>query len=110
MSLVADVDATVDDDVEFAVTVANGGSDPIELTFQSGLDVDVAVFPRGDDEPVWRWSDDRMFTQAVQTRTLEPDDRLERTYTWEDPPAGEYEAVATLANERDVEARTEFAV
>lgn len=110
MSLAASIEATVNDDVAFDVTVTNEGDDPVELTFQSGLDVDVAVYERSDDEPVWRWSDDRMFTQAVQTCTIEPDDRLERTYTWPDPPSGEYEAVATLANERDVEARTELTV
>lgn len=110
MTLEASIDVAVEEDVEFLVAVTNAGEEPVELTFDTGLDVDVAVSPSDGDDPVWRWSDDRMFTQAVQTETLEPGESFERTLDWSDPPEGEYEAVATLACDRTVEARMQFEV
>ena len=83
------------DGVTFEVTVRNGGDEPEELTFPSGKRVDVAVF--ADGKSVWRWSDGRMFTQAVETATLAPGESFTESLTWAEPSAGEYEARATLA-------------
>jgi hypothetical protein len=109
------------DAVEFALTVENAGDDPVELTFRNGMTADVAVFADtaggdpdatlGDDAPVWRWSDGRMFTQAIRTETLTPGESLTEELAWSDPPAGTYTAEATLeASEAEIGERAAFDV
>lgn len=58
------------DAVELTYTVANDRSDHVELAFPGGKVADVAV--HRDDVEVWRWRDDRPFTQAIATDTLRP--------------------------------------
>lgn len=96
MTLNGTLDATVDGDVEFTFTVTNTGPNPVELSFRSGKRADVAVTDAGGEE-VWRWSQGRMFTQAISTVELTPGETLDRSFTWSDPPAGDYEAEGTLA-------------
>ena len=108
MTLEATLDVTVDEDAVFVFHVVNTGPEPVDLTFRSGQNADVSVYAEDNDELVWRWSSDKMFTQAIETETLEPEQTLERVYTWENPPSGDYTAVATL--EADVEARTGVSV
>ena len=108
MSLNATVDATVNGDVEFSFEVTNNGPDPVELTFRSGKRADVAVTDTETGEEVWRWSQNRMFTQAISTVELESGDTFDRMFTWSDPPAGEYKAEAALAANRSATASTNF--
>lgn len=109
MTLEATLEAAVDGDVAFAFRVVNAGTDPVSVTFRSGQTADLTVY---DDtaEMVWRWSSDKMFTQAIETRTLGPGQALEETFTWESPPSGSYSAVATLEADVDVQARTTVSV
>lgn len=95
--------------VELSFTVENAGVEPVELAFDSGQVADFAV--RDGDEEIWRWSDGRLFAQAIQTATLAPGESFTETARWPDPPAGEYTASATLET-RDVavEAIAEFSV
>jgi hypothetical protein len=95
MSLNGTLDATVDGDVTFTFVVENTGG-PVELTFRSGQRADVAVTDTESGEEVWRWSAGRMFTQVISTVELASGETLDRTVTWDDPPAGSYEAEATL--------------
>ena len=110
MTLQSSVSATVESDrVTFEYTVENVGDDPAELTFRSGLRADFAVLD--GDEEVWRASDGRMFTQALESQTIEAD--ASRTFPgeWDDPDPGDYTVVATLnATGDDAEARTDFSV
>ncbi|WP_433624480.1 BsuPI-related putative proteinase inhibitor [Halomicrococcus sp. NG-SE-24] len=110
MTLETDVTATPRGDaVAFELTVRNAGDDPVELTFRSGLTADFAVLD--DDEERWRASEGRMFTQALQSETVESGG--ERTYRgeWSEPEPGEYTVVATLNTVDDRgEARTDFSV
>jgi hypothetical protein len=88
----------VDDTAEsviFEFTVQNGGDREVELTFPSGKLADVTVLDEG--ETVWRWSDDRLFTQAIETAMLAPGESFTERFTWDDSVPGEYEARATLA-------------
>lgn len=95
MSLDGYLEATVTQgDVEFVFTVENVGRSPIELEFSDGKKADVAVFESGTE--VWRWSDDRMFTQALETETLAPGQSFTHEVTWDDPPPGKYVAEASL--------------
>jgi archaellum component FlaG (FlaF/FlaG flagellin family) len=87
------VDVT-DGAVAFAFTVENVGTEPIELEFRSGKVADVAVY--NDGVEIWRWSEGRMFTQAIQTETLDPGELLSREVAWDDPRSGAYTAVASL--------------
>jgi hypothetical protein len=104
MSLHGTLDATVDGDVTFRFEVTNEGSSPAELNFRSGRQADVAVTDVDSGDEVWRWSAGRMFTQALTSEQLAPGETLVQTYTWSDPPAGTYEAEATLAARQDAPA------
>lgn len=110
MPLNATVDATVDGDVEFTFEVTNSGPGTVELTFRSGKRADVAVTDAESGDEVWRWSQNRMFTQAISTVELESGDTFDRTFTWSDPPAGDYEAEAALAANRSATASTSLSV
>jgi len=100
---------SADDAVSFSLTVTNVGDAPAELRFRSGLSADVVVLE--GDRTVWRWSDDRLFTQAMRTEVLAPGTSADFGATWDDPEPGSYEAVATLAAETvEVTARASFAV
>lgn len=110
MTLESEVTATsTDGTVEFELRVHNPESDSTNVTFRSGLEADFAVLD--DDAEIWRASDGRMFTQALQSETFDPD--VEKTYSggWPDAKPGQYTVVATLEIvEEDVEARTDFSV
>jgi hypothetical protein len=105
VSLDAHLDvAPTPDAVEFTCTVENAGVESVDLEFRNGMTADVAVFPESEtDEAVWRWSDGRMFTQALRTVTLAPGESLTEALTWPDPSPGSYTAEASLAA-ADVEA------
>lgn len=103
-----DVDVT-GDAVEFAFEVTNAGDEPIELEFRSGLRADFEV--RAGDDTVWRWSDGRLFTQALHAVTLDPGESLGQEGVWPTPEPGTYRAVATLeATDADLARTVEFAV
>jgi hypothetical protein len=108
MALDATLATTVDDGVTFQFRVRNASDAPVELTFRSGQVADAAVF-EGDQE-VWRWSDGRLFTQALTAQTLAPGETMTEQFTWSAPTPGAYTARAALASERDVTATTEFTV
>jgi len=106
MTLDATLTATVGTDVTFEYRVT--AAEPVDLQFASGKVADVTVFE--SDEQVWQWGHNRMFTQALQTQTVTPDDPLRQTFTWSAPSAGSYEAVADLDAARTAEATTTFEV
>lgn len=106
MSLLAGLDEDVDDDVTFKFTVQNRTNQPIELTFRTAQRGDVTVYDAETDELVWRWSEGRMFTQAIEHETFAPDDELALEFEWEDPPQGNYFAVGELTADIEVSANT----
>lgn len=108
MSLEAELEVAVDSDAVFRFRVTNAGSTPVELTFRSGKVADVAVTQSGEE--VWRWSEGRMFTQMMTTRTMAAQETIEQEFVWENPPAGEYRATGSLASEPSVEAQASFTV
>jgi hypothetical protein len=104
-----DLAVTVDEAVEFDFTVTNVGEAVVELTFSSGLGADFVV--SRDDERMWRWSEGRMYTQALWTETLQPGEAISFGATWGEPQPGQYEALATLlAENADVQAGATFEV
>ena len=87
------------DTVVLALQVTNPYDAPVQVAFPSGQAYDFAVRDAGGRE-LWRWSADRGFTQAVQSRTLAPGDTWTFTERWA-PPAGvrgPLTAVARLAS------------
>jgi len=98
--------------VQFRFRVTNEDTEPVELTVTSSQlgDVIVRRDRSGETEPVWRWSDGRAFTQVMTTNRLGPGETIEQTFTWAEPTPGDYEAVARLAADREVSARTRFEV
>lgn len=109
--LLASVKATTfgSDSAVFALQVTNTAAEALPLEFRSGQEFDFVVL-RGTEE-VWRWSGERMFTQALRTDTLAPGET--RTYgaTWSPLPgsSGEYTVRALLAaRNAPVEQTTRF--
>jgi hypothetical protein len=73
------------DSVRFLLQVTNAGTQPVDLTFPSGQSFDFVVLQNGRE--LWRWSADRIFTQAIRTETLPPGDTRSYDAAWA-PPAG----------------------
>jgi hypothetical protein len=108
--LTPSLDIDVNDDVRFAFHVANDGSKKLELLFADGRTHDVVVLDSIGRE-VWRWSEGRLFTQAVQSKVLRVSDRIAFEEAWNDARPGTYTAVATLASSNfPIEQRVAFTV
>ena len=83
--------------VRFTLRLTNNTGRAEELTFASGQEYDFWVTKGGNE--VWRWSDDRSFTQAVTTRTIGPQDSLTLTETWTSEGSGQHVAHGLLRAE-----------
>ena len=109
--LLASVHATTfgSDSAVFSLQLTNTAATPLRLEFSSGQQFDFVVL-RGAQE-VWRWSGDRMFTQALQSEALAPGETRTYTATWAPLPgsAGEYTVRARLtARNAPIEQTTSF--
>jgi LPXTG-motif cell wall-anchored protein len=81
--------------VNLTLSVTNNGSQPADLLFNNGQEIDYFAMQNGQE--VWRWSIGKFFTQNVHTVTLAPGE----TKTYEDQwlqianggqaPDGQYE-------------------
>jgi hypothetical protein len=82
--------------VWWAVDVENTGSEPLVLTFTSGQRADVVLSRDGVE--VYRWSEGRIFTEAIETLTLGPGEVLPIVMNDHLPPlqSGDYDLVATI--------------
>ena len=74
--------------VRFALRVNNIAGRPTELTFPTSKQYDFWV-TRGDAE-IWRWSEGRLFTQAVEKRSIDPQASITLSEPWTAEPAGTY--------------------
>lgn len=100
----------VNEDVRFEFQVVNASDKKLEVKFADGRTHDWVVFDSLGNE-VWRWSDGRLFTQAMQNKVLRTDDSLRYDGSWSDAPPGRYVAVATLSSANfPIERRVEFEV
>lgn len=84
--------ATFADSVRFALQVTNAGSAPVPLEFTSGQTHDFVVL-RGGAE-LWRWSADRVFTQALHAEALAPGETRAFEGSWRVPAGTSGELVA----------------
>ena len=102
--------ADVSDGVFFSLSVTNKGGKKVELLFPGGQTHDLAVVDSTGRE-VWRWSNGRMFTQALQTKLLLNGQTLRYEERWENPPPGKYTVVGRLTSEsHPLETISEFRV
>ena len=67
--LASSLNVRVAKEVTFTLHVTNSGPKLVELSFPSGQTHDFVVTDSTGRE-VWRWSSDRMFTQALQNRQI----------------------------------------
>ncbi len=96
-------------EIDLALRVMNNSKGTIELLFPDGFTHDFFVLDSEGHE-VWRWSEGRMFTSALQTRLL----RSTGSVTYHNKakrllPKGEYTAVAVLrSGNHPMETRVAF--
>lgn len=110
-AIASSLDVRVKSGVDLVFHVTNSSSKAIELLFPSGQTHDFAVLDSSGRE-LWRWSGDRMFTQALRNTVLDPGETTTFEGQWD--PAGRrgtFTAVATLkSTSHPVESRIEFSV
>jgi hypothetical protein len=96
-------------EVRLVFHVTNRTDRKVEITFPSGQRYDFAVLDAGGRE-LWRWGADRMFTQAIQTRLLDPNETMTADERWNaGGRTGRFTAVATLRSSNyPLEQRVEF--
>ena len=109
--LASSLTVSVDGGIELAFHVTITSAKSMELRFSSGQTHDFIVMDAAGRE-IWRWSGDRMFTQALQTRNLGAGQTMTFREHWEPPgPSGSYTVVAQLtSSNHPVETRTEITV
>jgi hypothetical protein len=74
--------------VSFTLRVINLGGRAAQLTFPTSKQYDFWV-TRGENE-TWRWSDEKLFTQAIEKRTIGPQSAITLSEPWAAGPAGTY--------------------
>jgi hypothetical protein len=98
-------------DVRFALHVTNRADHNLELMFPSGQTHEFVVRDEAGRE-VWRWSEGRMFTQALQSKLLAGEETTTYAESWQPGTrAGRFTVVATLrSSSHVVEQTAEFIV
>ena len=96
-------------EIDLALRVTNNSKRTLELRFPDGFTHDFFVLDSEGHE-VWRWSEGRMFTSALQTKQLRSTGSV--TYhnkSKQQLPKGEYTAVAVLrSGNHPMETRVAF--
>ncbi len=95
--------------VEFKLDVRNNTKKMIELRFADGQTHDFVVQDASGKE-VWRWSADRMFTQALQNKLVKSNETATFSEDWDAKNMhGKFTAIATLrSNNHPIEERVDF--
>lgn len=84
------------DGVRFALKVTNAMKKHVELAFPNGQTHEFVVVDSVGRQ-IWRWSDSRLFTQAVQNKLLSSGETMEYAEEWSHPTQhGRYTVIATL--------------
>jgi len=99
--------------MSFAVT--NAGEQPLTLLFADSQRYDFTVIcglAAWCPAPIWEWSHDRLFAQAVGQETLAPGQSITYSQTWSQTdnagqpvPSGDYQAYASFVGCLDGAAR-----
>ena len=96
-------------EIDLALRVTNNSKRTLELRFPDGFTHDFFVLDSEGHE-VWRWSEGRMFTSALQTKQLRSTGSVTYHNTSKQQlPKGEYTAVAVLrSGNHPIETRVAF--
>jgi len=85
--------------VRFALRVVNNTTKMVEINFPDGQTHDFVVNDSTGKE-VWRWSEGRMFTSAMRSKTLKGKDETVFEESWETTGHhGSFTAIATLRSQ-----------
>ena len=84
-------------EVTFTLSMTNTLAVAATLQFSSGQQLDFQVF-RADGAPVWTWSADKGFTQALDSRTLAAGETVTWSATWTPSMKGQLNVVGRLAS------------
>jgi hypothetical protein len=84
--------------VLFAIAIRNGTRRSVEISFPDSRTHDFTVLDSAGKQ-VWRWSEGRMFTQAMQNRLLGSRDSAVFDVAWDAAKPGNYTLVAELNSE-----------
>ncbi len=97
--------------VELSMRVTNAGAKDVEISFPSGQTYEFVVLDSVGRQ-VWRWGEGRMFTQALQNKSLSSGEAMRIAERWEHGTLhGKYTAVATLRSSNfPMEQRVDFVV
>lgn len=100
---------SVDDGVAFTLHVTNIAGHAVELRFPSGQTHDFVVVDSLGRE-VWRWSDGRMFTQALRNKLLDDQETVTYAERWDGRGRkGHFTAIALLkSSNHPIEERVAF--
>ena len=93
-------------EVQFALRVTNATDKRLELDFPDGQTHELVVLDAVGRE-VWRWSRERMFTSAVQTKLLGTGETTTYSERWT-PPAGSTGSFTVVARLRSSNAPIEL--
>ena len=94
---VAPARAEVGRPVRFTLRLTNVTGKTEQLTFPTGQRYDFWVMD--GDEEVWRWSDDRVFIQAITNASIDTQGTLVLTENWTPDRSGAFEVFGELAAE-----------
>ena len=85
--------------VKFALAVKNNTAKMVEIHFPDGQTHDFVVTD-SEGKEVWRWSEGRMFTQAMKSKTLKGHDETVFEESWDTKGKhGAFTAVAILKSQ-----------
>lgn len=110
-TLTSVLDVSVGKRVQLTLQVSNPTPRSVELNFPSGHTHDFVVLDSAGRQ-VWKWSEGRLFTQAMQNRVLEHRESLSYEAGWQ-PGArrGTFVAVVSLiSDDHPLEQRVQFTV
>lgn len=79
---------------EFALTLTNQSGEERVLEFGSGQKFDFLV--KQGEEVIWQWSEDMMFTSALESVTLGAGESITFTAQWDEAFTGEYTLVGLI--------------
>ena len=95
--------------LKFALKVVNNTTKMVEIYFPDGQTHDFVVADSAGKE-IWRWSEGRMFTQAMKSKTLKGKDEAVFEESWDSKGHhGAFTAIAVLKSENfPVETKVQF--
>lgn len=96
--LPASLRVSIDGDVTLTLDVVNDTASPAELCFSSAQQYEFIVERAQDDAPVWRWSDDRMFSAMLTSRVLAPGEHWVVQARWTPTASGPLRARGAITS------------